>query len=273
MGKNAHASASRSALCSWADARCAGMVSVQAGLVCVPVAVPVCWQDCCCIWVGGRERCSFSLISAFFLFVMFSLCVREAASLLCLFMWLWLCAIMRAANSMAALRAFLHAGDIVPCALEELTAHRGRASHWRTVHKLLQCDVTQKRNQALQTPKELLCWGRSYRGQSYRRNSCLVPRHMTECRAQKKTTTRRRSPWDKRNQDPFLRWPLLARSSPGCLLPSDMELVSRCEAVPLSTRPPGSCIAIVYLAFRGWDRDLKPLSAKRAYVATLWIAR
>jgi hypothetical protein len=106
MGKNAHASASRSALCSWADARCAGMVSVQAGLVCVPVAVPVCWQDCCCIWVGGRERCSFSLVSAFFLFVMFSLCVREAASLLCLFMWLWLCAIMRAANSRRCGRFF-----------------------------------------------------------------------------------------------------------------------------------------------------------------------
>jgi hypothetical protein len=48
--------------------------------------------------------------------------------------------------------------------------------------------------------QKIICWGRSYRGQSYRRNSCLVPRHMTECRAEKETTTRRKSPWDKTNE-------------------------------------------------------------------------
>jgi hypothetical protein len=129
-----------------------------------------------------------------------------------------------------------------------------------------------RHQEAFGRQKNLLCWGRSYRGQSYRRNSCLVHRHMTECRAQKETTTRLKSPWDKWNQEPFLRWPLLARSSPGCL-PSDMDFVSRCKAAPLSTRPPGSRIAVVCLASRGWDLDLTPLSAKRAYVATLWIVR
>lgn len=66
----------------------------------------------------------------------------------------------------------------------------------------------------------IICWRRSYRGQSYRRNSCLIPRHMTECKARAKEQGSPKVAHGQMKPRTFPPRPLLAHSSPGCL-PSD----------------------------------------------------
>jgi hypothetical protein len=163
--------------------------ALRDALACVCASCSCC---CACVLAGllfGLGSCAaYWVFCSFFLLVMLSsmLCVR-----------LFVYVIMRDHECCnfhgGARRAFLHTGDIAcPQGLSQHAGNEEATAGTRTMPSIAQ---SHKHQESIKTPGKLLCWGRSYRGQSYRRNSCLVPRHMTECRAQRETTTRRRSPW------------------------------------------------------------------------------